>query len=221
MAYASWSIPLPARFSEDVPEPTTGTRSIVSERDDVEAYLPLVRRLARRVHRKVPPNVLLDDLVSAGTLGLLDALRRFDGVRDQRFEWYLHVRIRGAILDELRRLDWLSRRQRAAMASDSSTHGAVAIVAFEELPAHHRDLASPDAASPADLAEQRLHGVALAAAIARLPEREGTIVSMHYYEGHALKEIATVLGVSEARVSQLHLRALALLHGLMAPTGAA
>ncbi len=219
MAYASWSNPSPARFSEDVPEPTTGTRSVVSERDDVEAYLPLVRRLARRAHRKVPPNVLLDDLVSAGTLGLLDALRRFDGVRDARFEWYLHVRIRGAILDELRKLDWLSRRQRAATASDSN--GKVSIIAFEELPEHHRDVASVGVASPADLAEQHLHGVALAGAVARLPEREETIVSMHYYRGHTLKEIAAVLGVSEARVSQLHARALTLLQGLMSPTGAA
>lgn len=219
MGYSSCSRLLPTSFSEDSPEPTTGTRASVTEQADVKAYLPVVHRVARRVHRKVPPNVLLDDLIAAGTVGLLDALRRFDGNRDVRFEWYLYVRIRGAILDELRKLDWLSRRQRAAVTSQSADE--VSIVAFDELSERHQDEARTGGANPAELTEQHLDGLALARAVASLPEREGKIVAMHYYQGCELKEIAKVLQVSDARVSQLHLRALTMLHGLMTSTGVA
>ena len=74
--------------------------------------LPGVRYLARRIHRRLPHHVALEDLVHAGVLGLIDALNKFDGSKQVQFGAYAKFRIRGAILDSLRQLDWGSRELR-------------------------------------------------------------------------------------------------------------
>jgi len=74
--------------------------------------LPQVRYVARRIHGRLPSHVPFEDLLQAGVLGLLDALRKFDPRRKVRIESYMKFRIRGAILDELRSLDWSPRELR-------------------------------------------------------------------------------------------------------------
>ncbi len=81
-----------------------------SQRDElVIGSMPLVRAIAIRVHETLPVHVDLDDLIHAGVLGLIDAAERFDGSRDIVFASYAKHRIKGAILDSLRQLDWASR----------------------------------------------------------------------------------------------------------------
>ncbi len=75
----------------------------------IENYLPLVRYIAERVLVKLPQNVELDDLYSAGIFGLMDAVEGYDLERGVKFETYCTTRIRGAILDALRALDWVPR----------------------------------------------------------------------------------------------------------------
>jgi RNA polymerase sigma factor for flagellar operon FliA len=75
-------------------------------------YAPLVKLLANRLAMRVPPSVSLDDLTSAGIMGLLDAVDRFDPTRAVQFKTYAEFRIRGAMLDELRNLDWVPRSTR-------------------------------------------------------------------------------------------------------------
>lgn len=72
-------------------------------------HLPAVRYLARRIHERLPHHVEMDDLVSAGVLGLMDAFRKFDPAKNVQFRSYAQFRIRGAILDSLRTLDWSPR----------------------------------------------------------------------------------------------------------------
>lgn len=79
----------------------------------LEHYLPLVRYAAERLHAKLPDEVDVDDLISAGIFGLMDALKAFDRKRGVKFETYCAPRIRGAILDELRSLDWVPRLVRS------------------------------------------------------------------------------------------------------------
>lgn len=79
----------------------------------VTAYLPLVKSVAGRMALGFPKSVELDDLVSTGILGLMEALSNFDPERGVKFETYAVPRIRGAILDELRALDWVPRSTRA------------------------------------------------------------------------------------------------------------
>ena len=72
-------------------------------------HLPIVRYLARRIHERLPQQVDIEDLVSAGVLGLIDALQKFDPGKKVQFRSYAQFRIRGAILDSLRTLDWSPR----------------------------------------------------------------------------------------------------------------
>ena len=79
----------------------------------MEHYRHLVKYTAERVHSKLPEKVELDDLISAGTFGLMDAIDAFDPGRGVKFETYCSPRIRGSILDELRSMDWVPRLVRA------------------------------------------------------------------------------------------------------------
>ncbi len=93
-------------------EPGTGLRA---DRAFYESYLPLVRRVAMRLARQLPPNITLDDLLSVGWVGLVEASRRRTAsMSEEEFEAYASHRVRGALLDYLRSLDPMSRRMRGA-----------------------------------------------------------------------------------------------------------
>lgn len=95
------------------------TRSGDDRNTLIEHYLPLVRYQAERIHVKLPDEVELDDLTSAGVFGLMDAIAAFDPNRGVKFKTYAALRIRGAILDEIRAVDWVPRltRKRSALVS--------------------------------------------------------------------------------------------------------
>lgn len=75
----------------------------------VEDYAPLVKRIAHHMMMRMPASVQVDDLIQAGMIGLLEASRKYDGSRGASFETYAGIRIRGAIVDEMRRGDWAPR----------------------------------------------------------------------------------------------------------------
>ena len=79
------------------------------------AHMPLVKRLAHQMKAKLPPSVEVDDLVQAGMIGLLDAINRYEENHGAQFETYAVLRIRGAMLDELRSSDWMPRSTRQNM----------------------------------------------------------------------------------------------------------
>jgi RNA polymerase sigma factor for flagellar operon FliA len=72
-------------------------------------YAPLIRFIAQKIAVRLPSNIELDDLISAGVIGLMDAIEKYDPSRDNKFKTYAEFRIRGAILDELRSQDWIPR----------------------------------------------------------------------------------------------------------------
>jgi RNA polymerase sigma factor for flagellar operon FliA len=192
-------------------EPSSTTNPTAAE---VTQYLPLVNQVVARFMSKLPPNVLRDDLMAAGTYGLIDSLRKNGSERTATFEWYARIRIRGAILDELRSQDWLTRRARSHVVS---AHGVdagrrSAAVALDDMPS--ADVAS--APSPYDSVCERRQRNALATAVATLPDRERQIITRHYFEDAQFKTIAQELGVSEPRISQLHARAVSMLRVKMA-----
>ena len=96
---------------EAVAEPTESAEAAERGRL-ILAHLPQVLRIARRIHRRLPPNVCLEDLVSTGVLSLIGAVDRFQPSRDLRMNTYAEHRIQGGILDDLRRADWAPRMQR-------------------------------------------------------------------------------------------------------------
>jgi RNA polymerase sigma factor for flagellar operon FliA len=88
-------------------------RASALSREDHERFLPIVRRIAMRLARRVPREVTVQDLVSYGWIGLLEAHQRASGMHDGEFEAYASYRIRGAMLDYLRTLDPMARTTRA------------------------------------------------------------------------------------------------------------
>jgi len=173
----------------------------------IREYTPLVHKIVGGFQRRLPRNVLREDLVAAGMAGLWDAIRRHGEKQDEGFEWYVRVRVRGAILDELRAQDWLSRRARRAAAAtgDSAPPRVVRLDDVGEWEQNRCLATSPEAET--ELNEQFLRDH-LAKAVDTLPERERLIVSEHYFNHVKFKSLGERLGVSEPRISQLHSRAM-------------
>ncbi|HMJ15258.1 MAG TPA: sigma-70 family RNA polymerase sigma factor [Polyangiaceae bacterium] len=183
-------------------------------------YSSLVRQIAGGFQRRLPRSVLREDLVAAGMSGLWDAIRRHADRPGESFDWYVRVRIRGAILDELRAQDWLPRRARAAAAEANEAGDmsvtAPSVVRFDDVSEweQNRSLTAPESNSEAAV-EAKFVRENLARAVQQLPERERHIVSAHYFQGVKFKDLGAELGVSEPRISQLHSRAMQRLKGLM------
>lgn len=84
-----------------------------SEKDKlIVEYAPLIKFIAQKIAVRLPSNIELDDLISSGVIGLMDAIDKYDPTRDNKFKTYAEFRIRGAILDELRAQDWVPRSVR-------------------------------------------------------------------------------------------------------------
>lgn len=209
----------------------------------VQRYATSIDRLARRIALRVGDPSLFDDLWSAGAIGLIDAARRFDAGLGLRFESFAEHRIRGAMLDELRRLDHLPRRLRndldrvaasrkrlaQELCRDPEPEELAADLGIEletlaELEALQQPLVPipedlPFAAAdiPADEAlEAHERQAQLTSAIASLPERLQLLLQLHYVEGLTYKEIAKLLEVSEPRICQLHREAVKRMQAFMA-----
>lgn len=200
----------------------------------ITRYGTLIDRIARRLSIRVGMLSAFDDLWSAGALGLLDAAKRFDTARDVRFESFAEHRIRGAMLDELRRMDHLPRRLRAqtdrvskarhklshALGHEPSTEeiaqelgmdlGELGEIEMLSLP--HMPLAANLSAAADDQAQDdRLVWAemvrSLQTAIGTLTPRLQMLMSLHYIEGLTYREIAEIMQVSEPRICQLHAEA--------------
>ena len=215
----------------------------------LKQYSPLVRRLAHQMMAKLPANIEIDDLIQVGMIGLTDAFSRFDAGQGIQFETFATQRIRGAMLDELRSGDYLSRGTRKQQRSiESAVHkleqrlgrspieseiaremgmtladyqdllGKVRgtqLIYLEDMSGEDGDNdyldrhVGDDSLSPlAQLQDGRMRR-ALIDAIKMLPEREQHVMSMYYEQDMNLKEIATVLKVTESRVCQLHSQSIA------------
>ena len=86
-------------------------RKLTSKQKDelITEYAPLIKYIAQKIAVRLPSNIELDDLISAGVIGLMDAIEKYDSSRDNKFKTYAEFRVRGAILDELRSQDWVPR----------------------------------------------------------------------------------------------------------------
>jgi len=87
----------------------------------ISEFSPLIKYIASRIAIRLPPHIDLNDLINAGVIGLIDAIEKFDASKQIKFKTYAEFRIRGAILDELRSMDWVPRsvRQKARKVEDT------------------------------------------------------------------------------------------------------
>ena len=199
----------------------------------IAKYATLLERVARKIVARTGLQSAFDDLWSAGALGLLEAAKRFDTGRGVTFETFVEHRIRGAMLDELRKMDHLPRRLRsrtddlqkarkrlqdqlgreatteelaAEMKLDLEEVGGIEALLEPHIPLDRLSGVAADG-SETDI-EDRVSRTQLVAALAEqiqaLPDRLQTVLGLHYLEGLTYREIAKILDVSEPRVCQLH-----------------
>jgi RNA polymerase sigma factor for flagellar operon FliA len=213
-----------ARTAAGTPKPKESAEELAKaelSRVMITKYSGLVRQIAGGFQRKLPRNVLRDDLIAAGMSGLWDAVRKHGHEQTENFDWYVRVRIRGAILDELRAQDWLPRRARAAAAEAAQAAGkrpcTPVVLRFDDVSETEqaRCLTAGESTNTEKTVEARLVKATLTRAMDQLPERERRIVSMHYFRGVKFKDLGEMLGVSEPRISQLHSRAMTRLKGIL------
>ena len=201
-----------------IPTRSTQLASSSLQTREIADYLPLVNQVVAGLMRHLPRNVQRDDLIGAGSYGLFDALRKSPD-RGPAFEWYARVRIRGAVMDELRSQDWLTRRARA-VATKARAEGqsaGPAVVNFDDLlETQTNGLADGTFPAPDAPFQRRTERAELERAVSRLPQREADIVSSHYFGDVPFCVIAARLGVTSSRVSQLHSRAIGTLRGQLA-----
>lgn len=166
----------------------------------IERFIPLARVCARRM-RVESAMVDADDLFSAALIGLIDAVDRFEPDRGVPFEAYASLRIRGAIVDELRRAD---ERGRGQHADDTPKAISLDLLVEDEWQAFlgRADDAIEEAFEREDLAAR------LKRALSTLPPRQREVLARYYGDELTLREAGVRMGISEARACQLHGRAI-------------
>ncbi|MBX5436707.1 MAG: sigma-70 family RNA polymerase sigma factor [Alicyclobacillaceae bacterium] len=175
----------------------------------------LVRRIAARLKRRLPAHVRLEDLVMAGQEGLWDAARTFDPSRGVPFLQYAKVRIRGAMVDELRRTGIYGRSQqwrRAQAAYGAQAQVAPDMISLDEQ-GRHEWLVDDTVRTPEEAAVRSGEIAELNAALAKLTQQEQLVLSLVFVEELNLSEVAEVLSLSRSRVSAIYHRALNSLKG--------
>jgi RNA polymerase sigma factor for flagellar operon FliA len=118
----------PQSKSEDMNQQVDTTTAVVDDEARgrlIEEYAPRVRYIANRIASRLPSHVDLGDLISCGVIGLIDAIEKFDPSKNVKFETYAEFRIRGAILDELRSMDWVPRSVRQKASQLEKTYHAL------------------------------------------------------------------------------------------------
>jgi RNA polymerase sigma factor FliA len=167
-------------------------------------FQPMVKRIAHHVFRKVPSNVEFDDLFQAGMIGLHDALTRFMPEEGVKPETFLSKRVRGAMIDELRRQDWLTRSERHEIG-DSFFMTSLDIEDDDGNKTTSYEVEADENTEKYFTMKQMVK--ALSAEIERLPESEQRVLSMMYEHDLSQSEVAHTMNVSSSRVCQIHKKA--------------
>lgn len=233
------------------------TKNLKIREELILKYASTVKYIAGKIAINTPPQVEFDDLVSYGILGLIDAIEKYDHGQRTTFKTYATTRIKGAIIDELRELDWVPRslRKKArqlekAYAEIEYKYGRSATdkeiaevleITEEELSRLILGVSGVSLISLDDIwylndgekigiidtvessieqgpeatLEQKEKRRLLIEAINNLPKREKEIIILYYYDDLTLKEIGSVIGLTESRICQLHTQAILRLKGCL------
>jgi RNA polymerase sigma factor for flagellar operon FliA len=208
------------------PPPLPDRETLVTE------FLPGIRYHASVLKLRLPQNIEMDDLVSSGVVGLLDAADKFDASRGIKFKTYAEFRIRGAMLDYLREMDWFSRAARARPPREEEVAAELEIsvdqlrkqlALFSGLSVFSLDEPQDEYSGASANVQKVLFEAArndarkdellrdlkevLSKGIDLLPEREKQLIALYYQEDLTMKEIGAIFGLGEPRICQLHTQA--------------
>lgn len=225
-----------------------GGTDLILRNKIIESYAPLVKIIAGKLNLSLGTILDYDDLVSYGVIGLMKALNSFNLNANVQFSTYATFRIRGEILDEIRRLDSLSRtirnkqklinQAKTTLLSKGNSNPTIEQIAQEAnitLDQYYEiesildlnntssldtsidtddgvmmvlDIAQNTFITPEENIDKIVTKKLIAEALDQLTDREREVIILAYYEEMTLSEIASVLDISESRVSQLHKKAL-------------
>lgn len=219
-------------------------------------YISLVQKIAKKMAYSLPTHMDKEDLYSHGIFGLLEAIDRYNPNLGIPFTGFAVKRIKGAMIDGIRKEDWLpvSVRKKAKLieqayqrlemqlgrnATDEEiamelkisleelsqwlkTVQIITILSLDETLSEEEDfylkdnLPNPESPNPVDITEEKEIKAILGKTLAELPEKEKLVISLFYFHDLSNKEIASVLELSESRISQLHTKAIFRMRGKLA-----
>ncbi|MBA4417568.1 MAG: FliA/WhiG family RNA polymerase sigma factor [Syntrophus sp. (in: bacteria)] len=226
----------------------------------IDEFIPIIKHLAYKVCRGFEDEHLIEDLMSAGIIGLLEAMEKYDVSRGIKLNTFAYMRIRGAMIDELRSKDWFPRSARSKakrigevvrklenklgrypqeeeIAEELNMdleeyltllkdYGNLSIVSIEDLSetsGEDKDriirYIVDESDDPEQYAEFSEMEAILANELERIPERQKLVLTLYYHEDMNMKEIAKTLGITEARVCQIHSQAVINLRSSMKKYG--
>ncbi len=212
----------------------------ISTDNVIAQHSDLVKKIAYHIHSRLPSSVQISDLLQAGMIGLLEAAKNYRYDKGCSFTTFASIRIRGAIIDDIRRGDWIPRSvYKNSRAVSQAIHqlehelgrmpldhevakkldvdmeqyhlmlrdsGSCELFCFEDYESTMTSETTED--NPSEQIDRAELKNSLMDHLKALPEKESLVLSLHYIEEMNLKDIGTIIGVSESRVSQLHGQAL-------------
>ncbi|MCH2100531.1 MAG: sigma-70 family RNA polymerase sigma factor [Planctomycetes bacterium] len=185
---------------------------------EIDQWESLVWYVVNRLKPRLPNSVSEEELHAAGMVGLLKAARSYDPSRGAGFKTYAYHRIRGAMLDELRSLDFLPRSLREKAREKGEQAPAVIGLPTNEDGSDNLEGVEGDGMISGAIENQEL-AEALQEAIRALPEKMRVVMHLYYNEGRRMHEIGEQLSLTESRVSQIHSAAVARLRRDLRPIG--
>lgn len=210
-----------------------------SRQEIIKNFMPTIRYWARHYHYQYHQVLEMEDLVMVGVIGLIDAMNKFNADKKNQFKTYAEFRIRGEIIDELRKQDWMTRSERTKQkkfkkAKNDLTEELGRVPTSGEmtnvLPFKSRDMIRLEQYESGETIKQYVEGETLstsgtgftelesytlkktlAVVLDHLPKTMKLIVSLKYFEDLNFYEISQVVNLSEGRICQLHGEALVIL----------
>jgi len=195
-----------------------------TKKELVLEHLPLVKKVANRIYRRIPEGAVeFEELVNTGVIGLIKAIEKYDQ-KKAKFSTYAYIKIRGEILDYLRKLDFLPRSVREKVKNGEIGDLKEEIVSFisieEKLFSDSdrftvKDTLAADCPTPEEELLLKDAKERLAGAIKKLSDKEQLVLQLIFVEELDLKSIGEILGISVSRVSQIKTAAIKKLRELL------
>lgn len=192
----------------------------------IEYYTPFLKSVVSKIYSKLPNNIDISDLKNYAALGLVDAIEKYNHKRGIKFETYASIRIRGAIIDEMRKEDWLPRSLRSkanqqkntALLDQEATSYAMMSLDdpdFQQSMAHNNRNSNIEdpvmvSATP-DFVDDIENKICITKSLMKLSQQQRKVIYLYYFKGNTFKEIGQVMDITESRVSQIHKQSLAAL----------